>query len=308
MIYKPKKKYGQHFLHDQSILNEIIIAADLKENDIVWEVGAGLGALTDHLLKRKIFLTIYEIDDELVPILEKKYLNFTNLNYLESNSCLLHSLLKIVHKDILKLDWEKEIKMLTSLENLEWFYNKNGAEDVCQDHSDKQPRKIKIVTNLPYQISSPFLYKITENNKSFDTIVMMLQKEVAKRVCAKPGNKDFGVLSLKTQFYFETHYLFEVSSDKFTPPPKVHSAVIKLVPKKDIPILQNELFFWDVIEKSFRMKRKTLRNNLIGFLPRALTHIFDTCPPKIDLNRRGETLNETEFIDLYEYLLQFIDS
>ena len=301
--YKPKKKFGQHFLNDQFIFDKIIESADLKENDIVWEIGAGMGALTDNLLKQNIDLTIFEIDNDLIPLLEKKYENKTcNPSQGGGEACSFQSL-KIIHKDILKIDWMDIVTQASSVCNTPPPTFMGGA--ICY-------KKIKIVTNLPYQISSPFLYKITEHHQSIECVVVMLQKEVAKRVCAKPGCKDYGVLSLKTQFYFETEYLFEVSPEKFTPPPEVHSAVIRLLPRKDTPQLKNIDFFWNIVESAFRMKRKTLRNNLKGFMPNNVSTISDcqnVTPHKspIDLQRRGETLSEKEFISLYEYLLQFID-
>jgi 16S rRNA (adenine1518-N6/adenine1519-N6)-dimethyltransferase len=251
-MFKTKKKFGQHFLIDNEIVYKILDSADLKDNDIVWEIGPGMGALTDRLVERNIDLTIFEIDNDLIPILNKKY----------AGKC------KIVHADILKIDWI----------------------DVTA-----QNEKVKIVTNLPYQISSPFLYKLTENNKIIDKVVVMLQKEVAKRLCASPGKKDYGVLTLKTKFYFDTEYLFDVPPDRFSPPPEVESAVIKLTPRQNMPHISEIDFFWQVVESAFMSRRKTLRNNIKKFLKNE-----QLCP--IDLNRRGETLSEAEFIALYEYL------
>lgn len=257
-MYKTKKKFGQHFLNDKEILARIVNSADLNDGDNVWEIGPGLGALTDFLLEKSINLSIYEIDNDLIPFLESKY----------SKKC------NIIHSDILKINWT--------------------------EHISKQ--KIKIVTNLPYQISSPFLYKVSENYKSFDCIVVMLQKEVAKRICANPGKKDYGVLTLKTRFYFDAYYLFDVTPDKFSPPPEVESAVIKLLPRRNILELENISFFWLLVESAFKSRRKTLRNNL-----RALKLIdsWDNLNCPINLNRRGETLSEEDFISLYKYLLQF---
>ena len=159
-MYKAKKKFGQHFLNDQSIAQQIIDSADLQSDDYVWEIGPGMGILTDILIKKNISLSVFEIDNDLIPILKKKY----------SGDCQLY------HSDILKIDWKSQIS----------------------------EKKIKIVTNLPYQISSPFLYKLTENFTNLKSVVLMLQKEVAKRLCAKPGKKDYGVLTLKTGYYFQT--------------------------------------------------------------------------------------------------------
>jgi 16S rRNA (adenine1518-N6/adenine1519-N6)-dimethyltransferase len=252
-MYKPKKKFGQHFLNDISIIENIIKSADLKENDIVWEIGPGLGALTDKLVEQNIKLSVFEIDDELIPTLKTKY----------SEKC------QINHSDILKIDWNAEINN----------------------------QSIKIVTNLPYQITSPFLYKLTDYYKSISCIVVMLQREVAKRLTAKPGSRDYNFLTIITNFYFDTSYLFSVNRDRFIPPPNVDSAVIKLTPRKQQPHIENIEKFWKMVEATFFAKRKTLRNNLKKY-----QHAnWSLCP--IDLQRRAETLTEAEFIELYNYMI-----
>jgi len=256
MTYKHKKRFGQHFLHDSEVLDNIVESADLKENDIVWEIGPGMGALTDKLLEKKVNLTIFEIDNDLIPVLNKKY----------SNKC------NIIHQDILKINWKERLK----------------------------DNKVKIVSNLPYQISSPLLYKVTENYSSFDMIVLMLQKEVAKRLCANPGKKDYGVLTLKTQYFFNTEFLFVVTPDKFTPSPAVSSGVIKMTPRENKNLIYNKESFWNLIEAAFRNRRKTLRNNLIAHSISTDTLDSTLCP--INLSRRGETLSEEEFITLHDFI------
>jgi 16S rRNA (adenine1518-N6/adenine1519-N6)-dimethyltransferase len=251
-MYIAKKKFGQHFLNDISVIEQIIQNADLQDDEIVWEIGPGLGALTDKLVEQNIQLKVYEIDDELIPILIKKYADKCQIN----------------NTDILKIDWNNEIGSQT----------------------------IKIVTNLPYQISSPFLYKLTDYHESISSIVIMLQREVAKRLTAKPGKKDYNVLTIKTNFYFDTTYLFDVPRDRFSPPPNVDSAVIKLTPRADKPLITNLDKFWELVESSFVAKRKTLRNNLKKYQQID----WRLCP--IDLQRRAETLSESEFIELYNFM------
>jgi len=252
-MQKPKKKFGQHYLLDPSIAEDIVSHADLHPQDIVWEIGPGLGALTDLLIKATNNLHIIEIDKDLIPVLSQKY--------------AVHC--QIVNKDILKINWTDEIK----------------------DH------KIKIVSNLPYQISSPFLYKLTEYVGYIDCVVVMLQKEVAKRLCAKPRSKDYGVLTIKTRFYYDAFYLFDVPPEKFSPPPNVQSAVIKLVPRADVPVLENPASFWGLVERCFVSRRKTLRNNLKSYN-------IDLSQISIDLSRRSETLSEREFLRLYEEMVE----
>jgi 16S rRNA (adenine1518-N6/adenine1519-N6)-dimethyltransferase len=255
-MYKAKKSLGQHFLTDQSIVDDIVSHAQLQMGDHVWEIGPGLGILTDSLVTHPIQLKIFEIDHDLIPSLKKKY----------TEKCT------IIHHDILKIDWKSEI----------------------------DTQKIKIVTNLPYQISSPFLYKVAENHSCIDSVIVMLQKEVAKRLCATPCKKEYGVLTLKTKFYFDTIYLFDVPPHKFSPPPAVDSAVIKLTQRKDIPHIDDLVLFWKIIEVAFSSRRKTLRNNLKKIIDSDLSNL------PIDLSRRGETLSESEYISLYEHIKKFI--
>ena len=181
--------------------------------------------------------------------------------------------INLVKKDILKVKWE------------EYFTNHN----------------IKIIANLPYQITSPFLFKVIDHVEHFDQLVIMIQKEVANRIHSKTGSKEYGILSLKIQYYFNTEVLFYVSPDKFTPPPKVDSAVIRLIPRKNKPVINDLKLFWSIIETSFRNRRKMLRNNLKSFQYKIDFLTLDQQSP-IDFSRRGETLSEEDFIILYNFL------
>jgi 16S rRNA (adenine1518-N6/adenine1519-N6)-dimethyltransferase len=161
--------------------------------------------------------------------------------------------------------------------------------------------KIKIVANLPYQITSPFLFEVARNAAHFSCIVIMIQKEVAQRINATVGSKDYGILTLKMQFYFDVSYEFTVKPNVFTPPPKVDSAVISLIPRQDKPIIENETFFWQLVETAFRNRRKMLRRNLRDIISREVIEQIQTSG-EIDLTRRGETLTEIEFIKLYNLM------
>jgi len=246
-MIRPKKRFGQHFLIDEHIANNIITHADLHTGDIVWEIGPGLGALTNKLLQQNINLRLFEIDHDLIPALQAKYAGKCN----------------ILNADILKIDWQKEIA----------------------------GKPFKIVTNLPYQISSPFLYKVVEHAQYLQCVVVMLQKEVAKRLSAKPCCKDYGVLTLKTQFYFDIEYLFDVPQSSFKPPPSVMSAVVRLTPRVNVPVLNDHRTFWQLVERCFVSRRKTLRNNLRG---------YDVDNVPLDLSRRAEELCEEEFVKLFD--------
>jgi len=180
--------------------------------------------------------------------------------------------IKLVKDDILKVKWKN------------YFGNE----------------KIKIVANLPYQITSPFLFKVVSNVDNFSAVVVMIQKEVAQRINAKIGTKDYGILGLKMQFYFDVSYQFGVKPHLFFPPPKVESAVIKMFPRADKPQISDEKYFWKIVETAFRNRRKMLRNNLKAILSdwqiEKLSKIFD-------LSRRGETFSEAEFLQLYQAII-----
>ncbi|MCK4655054.1 MAG: ribosomal RNA small subunit methyltransferase A [Candidatus Cloacimonetes bacterium] len=174
--------------------------------------------------------------------------------------------INLIKQDILKADWQR-------------FFPEN---------------KVNIVANLPYQITTPFLFKVAENADKFSKVVIMIQREVAQRINAKVGTKNYGVLSLKMQFYFTVSYEFTVKPHLFYPPPKVDSAVISLIPRKDKPVIDNEKLFWNIIESSFRNRRKMLRNNL-----KVLISSERIDKLNFDLTKRGESLSEQDFLELY---------
>ncbi|MCF7858115.1 MAG: 16S rRNA (adenine(1518)-N(6)/adenine(1519)-N(6))-dimethyltransferase RsmA [Candidatus Cloacimonetes bacterium] len=180
----------------------------------------------------------------------------------------------LINQDILKIDWAKYLR-------------------------DKQ---VKLVANLPYQITSPFLFKVTEFSGSFSRIVIMIQKEVADRITAQPGTKDYGKLTLKMQFNFRIKYGFTVKPHLFYPVPKVDSAVVILTPRPDKPHLEDEALFWKVVGFAFQNRRKMLRRNLRMLLCKEKLQELGSIS-RIELTRRGETLTEKDFIELYEDIL-----
>ena len=254
-MFKHKKKLGQHFLQDKNIVRKIVKIAGIKSDDYVWEIGPGKGILTEELLNRNCFLTAFEIDETLFPILEEKFSNKINL----------------IKEDVLKANWEKMLP----------------------------DEKVKIVANLPFQITSPFLFKVVRFSEYFSKIVIMIQKEVAQRIKAEVGSKDYGILTLKMQFYFDVSYEFTVKSHLFYPKPKVDSAVISLIPRKEKPEIEDEKFFWRIVETSFRNRRKMLRNNLKEILN---AEQIEELSEEFDLSKRGEILSESEFVKLYKQI------
>ncbi|MDD3051711.1 MAG: 16S rRNA (adenine(1518)-N(6)/adenine(1519)-N(6))-dimethyltransferase RsmA [Candidatus Cloacimonetes bacterium] len=251
-----KKKFGQNFLSDKNIIKKIVAQANLNENEAVWEIGPGLGILTEEILKFTNDLTVFEIDRELYPHLETKFADK----------------IKLVKADVLRTDW-----------------------------SELLSQKTKIIANIPYQITSPLLFRISEHADFFSKIVLMMQKEVADRITASRGTKDYGALTLKMNYHFVPQKLFTVKPHLFYPPPKVESTVIEFIPRKDKPSIENIEAYWKLIEFCFRNRRKMLRRNLRTLFPDTSSEVFETLT-SIDLSRRGETLSEEEFIILHNSL------
>ena len=256
----PKKSLGQHFLVDRNILDKVIKTAQVGKEDIVLEVGPGLGEMTLTLAREAKKVIAIEIDSKLVAILEKKMRDHPNV--------------EVVKSDILKVNFDQ-------------FHKREG-----------QP--IKVVANLPYQISTPLLFRFSESKEAFSTFTLMLQREVAERLTAPPGRKEYGSLSVLTQSLFELSIRFFIKPSAFFPPPKVDSALVHMVWKEKPMIETNdEEWFKRVVKACFGYRRKTLVN--------ALKHSGLTLPDSIeskmkeigiDPRRRPETLSIQEFAKL----------
>jgi len=256
----PKKRLGQHFLVDRNILNKVIRTAQVGKEDVVLEVGPGLGEMTIALARQAKKVIAIEIDSKLVAILNEKTKNYPNV--------------EVVKSDILKVDFNPFLK--------------------------KEGHPIKVVANLPYQVSTPLLFRFIESKEAFSTFTLMLQKEVAERMVAPPGGKEYGPLSIFIQMFSDVSIRFFIKPSAFFPPPKVESAVVQMVWKeKPIIELQNEEWFKKVVRGCFGYRRKTLVN--------ALKHSELTLPESIELKmeaigidprRRPETLTIQEFVSL----------
>ena len=260
----PKKKWGQHFLVDRNILNKVIRTAQVEKRDVVLEIGPGLGEMTFALARQARRVIAVEIDPKLVEILNKKVVDHPNVEVLKG--------------DILKIDFNQ-------------FFDREGG-------------RIKVVANLPYQISAPLLFRFIESKEVFSTLTLMLQKEVAERMVASPGRKEYGPLSIFVQLVWNLSIRFLVKPSAFFPPPEVESAVVHMVPKKKPTVeLQDEEWFVQVIRGCFGYRRKTLINGLkhSGLsLPQDLERRIESIG--IDPRRRPETLTIQEFAHLAEVL------
>ena len=258
-----KKSLGQNFLIDPNILRNIVSHANLTENSGAIEVGPGIGALTEHLARAAKKVVSFEIDQRLLPVLEDTLSPYDNV--------------KIVHSDILKADVPAVIAE-----------EMPGIEDIM------------VVANLPYYVTTPILMKLLNDRLPIRGFVVMMQKEVADRITAKPGTKAYGSLSIAIQYYCTAEVAMVVPKTVFMPQPNVDSAVIRLIRHEKPPVeVIDEDFLFEVSRASFAQRRKTILNNLQNSLPngkqkkdeiiRALEQVG------VEPTRRGETLSIEEF-------------
>ncbi|MCL6458847.1 MAG: 16S rRNA (adenine(1518)-N(6)/adenine(1519)-N(6))-dimethyltransferase RsmA [Gorillibacterium sp.] len=265
-----KKSLGQNFLIDTNILQKIVIAAELGEAKGALEIGPGIGALTEQLAKASGKVTAVEIDQRLVPVLAETLAAYDNVT--------------IVHGDILKLQ-------LASLIETQFA----GCEGVS------------VVANLPYYVTTPIIMKLLEEKLPLENIVVMIQKEVADRMTARPGTKDYGSLSIAVQYYCVAELVTIVPRTVFIPQPRVDSAIIRLK-LRDNPAVEvsNEAFFFTTVQASFAQRRKTLGNNLLArFFAKDQRETMNELLVGIGIDpvRRGETLSMIEFARLAEALI-----
>lgn len=260
-----KKSLGQNFLIDMNILRRIVDAAELDDVTGALEIGPGIGALTEQLAKRARTVTAIEIDQRLLPILGEVLEPYEHVH--------------IVHGDVLKVDLHELFR--------EQF---QGVE------------RVSVVANLPYYVTTPIMMKLLEERLPLKNIVVMIQKEVAERMAAKPGGKDYGSLSVAVQYFAEPELVCTVPHTVFIPQPNVESAVIRLKVRQSPPVhVEDEVLLFDVVQASFAQRRKTIWNNLkaryasrcgVDRLTEALAAAH------IAPNRRGETLSIEEFAAL----------
>lgn len=264
-----KKGLGQNFLTSRNVLEEIVDAAEIDSSVI--EVGPGFGVLTSELAKHSDKVVTIEIDERLLDVLEYTLADCDNV--------------KIVNADILKLDLHRLI----------------------QEEFDGE--KVSLAANLPYYITTPIITKLLEEKLPLKNIVVMVQKEVAQRMAAKPSSKDYGAITVLCQYYTEPSVVTNVPASLFVPPPKVDSAVLKLkLREKPAVQVQDEKMFFRAVKAAFSQRRKTLLNCLCAnfSLPKdeisALLEGIGITP-----SRRGETLSLQEFADIADTLTQRIN-
>jgi len=259
-----KKGLGQNFLTDKSVLEDIANAA--KPGEGVLEIGPGFGVLTKQLSENFRKVVSIEIDSRLMDVLDYTLSDCDNV--------------KIINEDIMKCNLEDIIK---------------------QEFGDE---RISIAANLPYYITTPIITSLIEKKLNISSIVVMIQKEVALRLCAKPGTKDYGAISVLCGYYTEPEIITNVSAGKFVPPPKVDSAVVRMkMREKPRVTVSDEALFFKTVKAAFAQRRKTLLNCLSAAFPYGKADITDRMlKAGIEPNRRGETLSIEEFAQLCENL------
>jgi 16S rRNA (adenine1518-N6/adenine1519-N6)-dimethyltransferase len=252
-----KKKYGQNFLIDNNILNKIVASADIKENTLVIEIGVGSGNLTKKIAECAKNVIGYEIDENLKPIISESLKEYTNVT--------------IIYDDFLKRNLVNDLKKF-------------------------EYSTIYVIANLPYYITTPIISKLIEDNINVDKMVIMIQKEVADRINAKPDNKDYNSLTIFLNYYFNVSKLFDVSKNVFIPKPNVDSSVIELSRKDKKYKVKNEDLFFKIVRDAFTQKRKNLRNNLKNYDLQKIDEVLKKY--NLDLTARAEHLTIEEFIEI----------
>jgi 16S rRNA (adenine1518-N6/adenine1519-N6)-dimethyltransferase len=263
-----QKRFGQNFLIDSNIIDKIIQGAELTKEDIVLEIGPGIGSLTQAMAESSKKVIAVEIDKKLIPVLEDTLSGYDNV--------------RIINEDILKLDIMKVI-------------TEEGVD------------QIKVVANLPYYITTPIIMNLLEKRLPISSITVMIQKEVAERMDAVPGTKAYGALSLATSYYAQTELITMVKPDCFIPKPTVGSAVIKLTRRytPSVSVLDEAILF-KIIKGGFAQRRKTLINSLANSQPQfekkqVMQALLEL---NLDIKIRGEALNLNQYAQLTNKLIE----
>lgn len=257
-----KKSLGQNFLHDQNIIHKIVDSADIDKNSLVIEVGPGGGALTELIVPLCGQALLYEADRRLESSLQQLLYQYSNY--------------EIIFGDFLEVDLSSNLKRY---------------------HYDK----LYVVANLPYYITTPIIMKFIDENIFPDQMVIMVQKEVAYRLAAKVGTKDYGSLTVFLNYYYDIQKLFDVSRNCFTPKPNVDSAVIRMNLKEERLKVNNIDLFKSLVRDSFLYKRKTLRNNLKGYNLEIVASVLSKYG--FDLSVRAENLSLEIFVEMANELV-----
>ncbi len=263
---RANKSLGQNFLISQNVIDNIINSSKINKEDLIIEIGPGLGTLTSQMVDKAGKIICIEIDDKMIQILKDRFELYNNV--------------EIINKDVLKLDLN---------------------EIISNEKEKGKIKNVKVVANLPYYITTPIIMKLLEDRLDIESITVMIQKEVADRLTAIPGNKEAGAITYTVYYYCEAENILEVSNNCFIPEPEVTSEVIKLNLRTQKAVkVKNEKIFFNIIKFAFMQRRKTLLNSLTN------SHIFKDKQEGekilrelgIDITSRAEKLTIEDFARL----------
>lgn len=269
---KANKFLGQNFLISEEVVNAIIDSSNIEKEDLIIEIGPGLGTLTQYLLEKAGKVICIELDSKMINILEERFLLYDNL--------------EIINQDVLKVDLKKIIS---------------------EQKTKGKIKNVKVVANLPYYITTPIIMKLLENKLDIESITVMIQKEVADRLIEIPGEKQTGAITYTVYYYCDSEKIMEVPNNSFIPEPEVTSEVIKLkIRNKPVIIVKDEKKFFNMIKCAFMQRRKTLLNSLTN------TNIFRSKDQgqkilnavDIDENIRPEKLTIEDFVKIYKKIYE----
>lgn len=268
---KANKRFGQNFLIDDNILENIVEVSNISKSDLVIEIGPGLGNLTEYIIDKAGYMLLVEIDNKMIQILNDRFKEKDNYS--------------LLNDDVLKINLDKKVEEIEKKLNLKF-------------------NKIKVVANLPYYITTPILFKLLQDESRIDSITVMVQKEVAERMVARSKTKDYGILTLMVEYLSDANIEFIVPKDSFIPAPNVTSAIISLRKNKKFRVNDEKIFF-DLIHKSFAKRRKTMINSLYlsnfnGMDKENLNQIFNQLG--IDKNVRAEELEIEDYINITDII------
>lgn len=260
--FKNAKSLGQNFLNDPGVIDAIIAGSEIGPDDLVIEIGPGMGVLTSAAAEAAGRVVAVEIDSRLIPLLRDTLAVYDNI--------------VILNQDIMKTDLKELIREY-----------KPSSESGC----------VRIIGNIPYYITTPILMKLLEDHVEAETITLMMQKEVADRIEALPGGRTYGALSVAVGYYCEVVHIADVPKECFSPPPKVDSAVVRLDRRREVPAeVIDEMLFFDVVKAGFGKRRKTLVNALTGMRGLTKEEAREALEQAgIEPSRRAETLTIPEF-------------
>ena len=261
------KRYGQNFLIDDNILQGIVSAADITDEDLVIEIGPGLGNLTEYILNTAKYGLLVEIDPKMIAVLEDRFKDKTNYT--------------LLNEDILKVDIDNLVEKIKTENNIDF-------------------KSVKVVANLPYYITTPIIFQLLEDSNCIESITVMVQKEVAERMTADSHSKEYGILTIMVDYFSNANIDIIVPNSSFIPEPGVTSAVITLKKSRKYKV-NNEKVFFELVHKAFAQRRKKMTNSLSSnnfnnMSKQEIEDLFTNC--NLKLTTRAEELETTDFVKI----------